>query len=404
MYGKDTVLVLSGNYSTGLGVIRSLGESGHPVELVSAVKRNGSSRIASSSRYVVAGEEIMAAPMQEDGGRRLLDTVCRYVPVSGKKLLLPVDDFTTSVIDGNREALADHFRMPYVEDGGSIARLMDKSLQNRLAEEAGFMVPEGWTVRLDGEIGIPEKIVYPCFVKPLKSVLGEKGEMAVIHSREDLIRHLRQLQSACRDREVLVQEYLAIDQELDICGVCLGDCVIIPAVLKKRRIACFERGVTMVGEMVPLGSYGDELQQKAFDLLGSLGYHGLFDMEINLAGGKIWFGEINFRSGGPGYAYTLAGANLPGILASEFLSGGHEQSDEKVSMLGETFVYEKVAWEDYIHGLMTKAELRDVIGSADHRLLDRPDDPVPGKIFSRRIRLSEKKHKLLNLLRIEKRS
>ena len=109
---------------------------------------------------------------------------------------------------------------------------------------------------------------------------------------------------------------------------------------------------------------------------------------------ELYLNEINFRAGGPNYSYTLNGTDLPALLVKGMLGG--EIRPEDVSFTeGKTFVYEKVAWEEYIQGFMTRKELYAVISGADMKLLDNMDDPVPGKIFSRKIRLSLLKHRIL---------
>ena len=76
--------------------------------------------------------------------------------------------------------------------------------------------------------------------------------------------------------------------------------------------------------------------------------------------------------------------------------------NEKVKEFGRTFVYEKVAWEDYINGYMSRQELKECIDGADFTLLACKDDPAPGRCFYRRIRLSALKHMTARLLGKEK--
>ena len=54
-------------------------------------------------------------------------------------------------------------------------------------------------------------------------------------SKEALCAHLRGMKEFYSDRSVLIQEYLDIEKEYDICGVCLDREVIIPAVIEKTR-------------------------------------------------------------------------------------------------------------------------------------------------------------------------
>ena len=90
-------------------------------------------------------------------------------------------------------------------------------------------------------------------------------------------------------------------------------------------------------------------------------YVGMFDLELNIVGDKIYFNEVNFRSGGPNYSYLKSGVNLPALFVKEVTGESHQPEEECVTSYGKTFIYEKVAWEDYIQGFMTKRELQKCI-------------------------------------------
>lgn len=392
---KPLVIVLSRNYSTGLGVIRSLGAAGYTVDLIASTKKKGSSVIASSSKYIRNSVEVLTRNIQGDEGKGLINELMKYADVyEEKKVLFPVDDFTTSVIDQNRDILKPYFYMPGTVEGNEpVHRLMDKVIQGKLARKFGIITPAETLVSLRGEVVLSDDIIYPCFVKPLQSVTGHKTEMAVCQDKEELKKHLYKMQEFYKDRDVLVQEYLSIDREYDLSGVCLDQKVIIPAVIEKIRIARHELGVTMCGKLCSADILGD-VKEKIIEFLKSIHYVGMFDMELNVCGDKIYFNEINFRSGGPNYSYYLNGVNLPEIFVKEITGKGHEQIEEEMARFGKSFVYEKVAWEDYMNSYMTRAELRQCIRNADFTLLEDETDPMPGKIFNRRIRMSVLKHKI----------
>lgn len=392
-------IVLSRNYSTGLGIIRSLGSAGYTVDLIASVRKKGSSVIASCSRYVRRSHEVMAEFTQGDPGTGIIDVLMEYEDSSfEKKVIFPADDFTASVVDANREMLKKHFTIPEVtgDSGLSVSDLMDKSCQSRLAEKAGLDVPTEWIVSLRDDIYVPEDIICPCFVKPLQSITGQKKEMCVCYDADQLMSRLKEMKDFYGDRSVLIQEYLDIDMEYDLSGVCLENEVIIPAVIEKIRVSGHERGVTMAGKMVPVSVLGDVFE-KIVMMLGSLGYRGMFDMEVNLCGDRLLFNEINLRSGGPSFAYYLNGVNLPAILVKELTGMDHSDEEKKIRTFGKTFVYEKVAWEDYIYSYMSRRELHRLLNEADFTLLANRDDPEPGKCFSRRIRLSAVKRRLMGL-------
>lgn len=399
-----TVTVLSRNYSTGLGVIRSLGAAGYTVDLIASTKKKGSSIIAKSSRYVRSAQEVLSPDIQTDDGELLVAALIEYADKIGyKTVLFPTDDFTASVAAKNRDALKEHFYMPEVTEkaGRSLTETMDKTVQSALARKAGLLTPAEVLVDLSGDIEIPDGVGYPCFVKPYMSIAGHKNEMAVCRDEAELMQQLRAMKKRNANRSVLVQEYLNITKEYDLSGLCLDGEIIIPAIIEKTRIAGHERGVTLSGRVLPLETMGGAVD-RIVEFLRSLHYVGMFDMELNLCGDRLYFGEVNLRSGGPNFAYYLSGVNLPDIFVKEITGQGHSPSEEAVSEFGREFVYEKVAWEDYIYSYMTRRELKDCIRSADYTLLCNDDDPAPGRIFKRRIRLSAVKHRIKILLGLEK--
>ena len=70
---KPLVIVLSRNYSTGLGLIRSLGQAGFEVDLVASARRKNSSVIASSSKYTGHSREFLTPMIYGDQGRDITD-------------------------------------------------------------------------------------------------------------------------------------------------------------------------------------------------------------------------------------------------------------------------------------------------------------------------------------------
>ena len=400
---KPLVVVLSRNYSTGLSVIRSLGAAGYTVDLVASAYKAGTSRIASASKYVRNSVEVVSAKVKEgEGDTGLMFELMKYAGhYEQKPVLFPTDDYTTSVMDQNREILEEHFIMPTIVGGGNgcLTDHMDKTFQAKLAREAGLLTPKEWIISLaDDEIVIPEDMVYPCFCKPIESVTGYKREMARCGSRSKLRSHLRKLQKNFPNRSILVQEFLRIDNEIDLSGVCLDEEVIIPAIIRKLNVAKYERGVTLAGKIVPFEELG-ELQEKIVSMLKKFHYVGMFDMELNIVGDKIYFNEVNLRSGGPNFSYFRSGVNLPALYVKEALGQRHTPEEERVKAYGKSFIYEKVAWEDYMHGYMSKRELDDRLAAADITLLNYKEDPEPCRLFMQKMKLSMHKVRLVRTRR-----
>lgn len=394
------MIVLSRNYSTGLGIIRALGAAGYKVDLIASVKKKGSSVIASSSKYVNKCVEVLSPDIQNDDGSGILAVLKAYSLTQQEKMVLfPADDFTASIVFSNRDELKEHFLMPGISDNTTAEefKLMDKMYQSSCAKNAGLFTPMEWKISLETEIIIPHDVIYPCFVKPLQSIHGSKNEMKMCNSEVDLELHLQKMKQNFSNRSVLIQEYLNIEKEYDLSGVVLRDKIIIPGIIEKKRISKHEKGVTMVGKMMSPEKF-EKLMENIEMFLGMFQYSGMFDMEFNVCGDKIYFNEINFRSGGPNYSYYLNGVNLPQIFVEWLMGQDVDHQEVKIKEFGKTFVYEKVAWEDYIYSHMTKAELDRCINEADYTLLKDDSDPKPGQIFARRIRLSAMKQRVKKIL------
>ena len=112
----------------------------------------------------------------------------------------------------------------------------------------------------------------------------------------------------------------------------------------------------MTGELLPT-----EIQQELIDqisaFIGTLGYNGLFDVDlIEDTNGKMYFVELNLRYGASGYAVTESGANLPGMFADYMLLGKPIDLDVAVKEFRKPFISEKIMVEEYVNGYITAEE------------------------------------------------
>ncbi len=385
---KDEILIiiLSRSYSTGLSVARSLGKAGYTVDMIATSYKAGASEVASRSKYIRNYSEVVSKKVKGGIDNNLVEQIMTYTEEAKSKkiILFPTDDYTTSVIDLMQDEFEKYFLMPHIVDGlpGSITHMMNKVVQSEIAKKAGLNVPEEWIIPLDDEIVIPQNMVYPCFCKPIESVTGYKKEMATCQDEEELLHHLKKLKKKHSKRSILVQEFLNIENEIDFSGVCLDQNVIVPAIIRKTHVAQHEKGVTMAGVIAPFDELGDTTG-KIIDTLKEFHYIGMFDMELNVVGGKLYFNEINLRSGGPNYSYFQSGVNLPELVVKELVGLEHSKDEECVKSYGKSFIYEKVAWEDYYFKFISKKKLNKLISSSDITLLDDADDPEPYALFKK---------------------
>ena len=202
-----------------------------------------------------------------------------------------------------------------------------------------------------------------------------------------------------KNRSILVQEYLNINQEIDLSGVCLDQEIIIPGIVKKTKVAQYKKGITLAGEIVPFDEIGD-IQSNIIAMMKEFHYTGMFDMEFNIVGDKIYFNEVNLRSGGPNFSYFMSGVNLPALFV-KYVSGEDYTEDEtKITKFYQNFIYETVAWEDYMHGFMSKKELNEHLNHSDIKLLYYENDPAPGDLFHRNMQLSLCKKQIKKSLKL----
>lgn len=372
-------IVLGWNYSTSLGVVRALGMAGYTVDLYFIAKAVGNSRITASSKYLRRVTEHIGR--DDDAIIAELENI--YSNEISQCLLIPTDDYTSSLLDRYHKRLSSKFLTPFAGEGedGTITRLMDKSLQTEIASSFGLRIIRYKKVFLpeNGEIQIPDGVEFPSFVKPLVSLDGRKTEMRRIDCETELLDHLEMMRSHWSDRMVIVQDFIDIDEEYSISGLCLDKTVILPALLKRLYVGKHERGVTIVGKLVPLEdniSFANQIR----DFLKSLHYTGLFCIDLVRSKDSIYFSEINLRSAGSLYGFVKAGANLPSVLVKHLLRLPWDEKETQVSF-GKTFFYDKVGWEDLILGLCTRKDFNNYLKTSDYTFMKDDEDPKPGELL-----------------------
>ncbi len=378
------IVVLGKNYLTTLGVIRSLGTYGFRTDLL-FVGGKAKSEIVASSKYI---DRVMIVQERDDS--LIINTLINeYSCRRTKTILVTTDDYTTKLVDINRDKLSKMFLLSFIkgEKEASIATLMNKFAQMEIAKKCGMNVAKSWTIPLNSKIEIPDEISYPCFCKPLESVLGNKSEIGICYTKQNLITKLEEMKSHNSERLVLVQEYLNITQEYSIGGVCLDETIVIPCVVKKEKIAKHSIGITLMGRMQSLDIVS-EMQEKIQCFLHTIGYQGMFDVEIMECNGKMYFGELNFRNSSFVGAITFGGCNLPAIWV-EYLKTGQIINDYKFSY-DTVFLNDRVCWDDYIFAYINKREMKKLYKQADCNLIHVEQDPKPEEMFIYRMSINKK--------------
>lgn len=398
---NSIAVVVGNNYSTLLGVVKSLGEKKIEVHAVLLSKDQDLDVIVKKCRYITSVEIIT----EKNESKIISRLIEKYSGFESKPVIFTTGDYFASLVDRNYDQLSSYFYLPHACNcnglkEGTITHLMNKSLQNKIANELGIQTAKEWIVRLNvGGDSIPSDIEFPCFIKTSVSFEGGKGEMVVCNSYEELNQILSHFKKRNPNRDILVQEFIDIRDEYIITGVSFNQKIIIPALSKRIKVAKHSTGLTVCGEIIDLSVLGDE-KDKFINLLKQFNYTGLFGMDIFVSkDGKLIFNEMNFRSTGVINAVTKAGANLPLFLYDYFVTGNSEPTYDMD--YHSVFFNDKVAWNEYKFNAISKKELKYFEKQSTLFTLKDDHDSAPYKAFiglmKKKIFLSRLKRSILGI-------
>lgn len=335
----NKVIVLGGNHHNELGIIRSLGEVGCRVFFIAL---NVKKSFVVKSRYI---EKYWLVNNEDDLLKTLLNSFknSKYNPI-----IIPSNDKSAAIIDENVNILNDKFIFPSIEQQkGAILQQMNKKIMNDLATKHGFIVPKGCVIQLS-KINTVEIILekhhikYPCIIKPLQSVDGQKSDILVNKNRKELISNLKKLKKYYV--EVYVQEFIQKEGEIGIQGLAMknGKEVIIPGIVNKIRDSSVSPGSTTYANISKSNNL--TFKKTIFNvrsLIKEIRFEGIFDLELMHSEENLYFIEVNFRNGAYGYAYTYAGVNLPLLWCLQAL--GRDLSKESTKITKEITLMNEIA-------------------------------------------------------------
>lgn len=381
---KQKVVVIGHGYTSRLGVIRALGREGYEVTVIVMTGYNRDGKTLNTkkpidcySKYV---SRVLYCPSDREKLIQLLLTEC--VDPQQKVVVIPDSDFSTAAVDLNAEQLSDHFLFPHINHrSGEIVAWMDKIRQKGLATSVGLNVAKGWRIDVsEGKYSIPDDIVYPCFPKPLATLLGGKRGLKRCNNENELREVVAVFSKSNPTISILVEEFKKIDVEQALLGFSDGREVIIPGIIKTRLLAHGGHfGVAIQGEILPVKGY-EELVEKFKAYVLKTGFVGIFDIDFYKSEGKYYFCEMNFRYGGSGYAYTAMGVNLPVILVKTLTGLSIADMKKDITAKG-IFVNERMCREDWNSNYINTKQLKQLIETADISFLYAQEDPEPQRVF-----------------------
>lgn len=390
---KQKVIVIGHGYTSRLAIIRSVGMAGYDVDVVVicyGAKKQKDKPIDCHSKYV---NRVFYSPSGDE--KALVDLLIRnYQNHIPKPILVPESDFAVKAIDSHLYQLQDLFLFPNIDmKEGAVVEWMDKQRQKERARAVGLTVADCKRITIsEGRYSIPDDIKYPCFPKPVDG--GKKG-LGRCDNKEELNKSLRRM-AAIRDMDVMIEDFLDIDKEYALVGFSSGKEVVIPAILHNEQMAHGGHfGVAKQGTVLPVAGY-EALIEKFEQLILSIGFVGLFDIDFLECQGRFYFDEINLRFGGSGYAVTKAGCNLPAMMADYFSGKTLNKSYCMTVPMG--FANERTCLDDWYYGFISFGEYKNTVNHADISFVKDKEDMSPFNAYNKSIWQMRLKHFVKKLL------
>lgn len=401
MEKKPLAIVIGRYYTTRLTLIRAAGMVGCDVVVIQTqAGQHEILKIDASSKFVI-GSEISNEPDQDD----LITKIRKYASTDRKVVILPADDYAASVIDLHLDILKkDGFLYPHVNnEQGAVTRLMDKSYQKKLAQEACFKTAKCWIAEYkDGAYHVPDDVVFPCFTKAENSYTsgGLKHHQKKCNTFDELQNVLGEIAKVSRV-SVLLEEYCEIDKEYGVQGVSLNDRIIAPTAIAKHSS---RTGITATGSIFSIAKI-PHLQEKLASFMHKTQFYGIFDIEFFMSKGEWYFNELNVRLGANGFALTYGVANVPGDFIRQALGMSVEAASTSAVIEERTFASEQALVAMYLDGTITYSQYCDILRNTNILSLIYKDDVQPAKEFAKiysilrhRPTLHKIKQGMLNLL------
>lgn len=307
------VLILDGDMSHGLAIVRSLARCGHEVDVAAHVAKS----LVGRSR-VVRRQFTYPDPLVDESG--FLAWIQGVVKTGGYRLIIPVTERTTVPVgrDANLAATGLFAMAPL--DALGVA--LDKQRTLDLAGELGIPVPAGRRLATESDLAAClNETRYPVVVKPGRSIgsgAGQLRQLSVDYAfgERELLEKARHF---LRYGEVLLQEYVAgegVGVELIACH---GR---VEYAFQHRRLheVPLTGGGSSLRESVPVLP---ELLAASEKLMAALRWHGVAMVEFkrNPADGSFVLMEINGRFWGSLPLAVAAGADFPAMLCELMLEG-----------------------------------------------------------------------------------
>lgn len=306
---EENIIIIGGLHHNTLGVIRSLGEDGiksNNMIIVLIGKNINKKNIISKSKYT--SEENIA---YLDSDSEIVSWMLEHKQKMKSSCVICCSDGSAEVVIKNHKLLKDYYLIPGLNM--NVEQLMDKSVQNEIANKVGMNIPKNIIVSMDQSF---EWNLFPCITKPIKSVEGGgKADIHIINTNDEL----KEVLPTISAKHIEIQQYVdkEIEYQLIGCSLNAGETIIIPGFTTILR----QPPNTNTGYLKysPISKLNYD-KKAVEDFIKEIGYSGLFSVEfIRDKEGIDYFLEINMRNDGNAYCVKCAGVNLPFIWCASLL-------------------------------------------------------------------------------------
>jgi predicted ATP-grasp superfamily ATP-dependent carboligase len=381
---KQKVIVIGNSFTSRLGIIRSVAQIGCEVIVIAIANwKKGRYRkpIDCYSKYVSTIHYFNRQDGEEGLVRLLLD---ECVDESQKVILIPDSDFSAMTIDKHLNQLKEHFLFPNIhEQEGMVVHWMNKMCQKDLARTIGITVPNA--IILENENGVfhvAQGINYPCFTKPLSSIGGGKNCLKRCDNSSEL-QEVLDLATKNKIPKLLVEDYIEIEKEYATLGFSDGKNVVIPGIIQFIEGCQTYPGIALLGKVMPIKGF-EGLVELFVRFVRQIGYVGIFDIDFFESKGDYYFGELNLRFGGSGYAFTKMGSNLPGMFVNYLQNLDFSEMKRQIED-SAFYVNERMCMSDWDAGLISMKQCHEKISSASITFVNDKDDTGPQRAMKKEL-------------------
>lgn len=399
------VIVIGQGFTSRLHIIRSFAFTGYEIFVIVMMNLQKDGKTLNTRKPVDCYSKYVSQVYynQSNDGEGLVNLLMtRCIKEGQKPIIISVGDFVTTVIDNHLEMLEKHFLFSHIQHRqGAIVEWMNKEKQKELAQSVGLNVVESCCIEIkDAQYEIPSGLHYPCFTKSRAYLPGCKFTLNKCDNEIELVKCLDDL-SKKFNLTLLVEEYKRIETEYAVVGFSDGKDVVIPGIIKILSLAHGNHfGVACKGEVMPVDGY-EELVSRFKEFILKVGYVGLFDIDFYYSEGKFFFGELNLRMGGSGYAVLKTGVNLP-LMYAKSLFGDCLDSMSKDVSRNAVFINDRMLIGDWQGGYISTNKLMKSYKEADFGFVSESNDKSPQYVLLRNIVMIFMKKLLKDTIKIWK--